>query len=190
MKIGDGCNASAWYDNWSQVGALHTIITNRDLYNARLGTNMVVTDVVCNGEWIWPEDWIVKYPVLNQMQTVSLVEGRDGLVWKSKKGKVGRFSVKQTYTDLQIEEENVIWSKLVWFSQNIPKHAFILWLAIQNRLIIQDKIKKWGSYDMMVCSLCSEDMDSHHHLFFTCKFSKEFWKKVCLKIDLKWGEWE
>ena len=48
MNIGDGCNASAWFDNWSQVGALHTIITNRHLYNARMGYNMVVKDVICN----------------------------------------------------------------------------------------------------------------------------------------------
>ena len=27
MKIGNGCKASAWYDNWSQHGALSSFIT-------------------------------------------------------------------------------------------------------------------------------------------------------------------
>ncbi|PWA99639.1 RNA-directed DNA polymerase, eukaryota, Reverse transcriptase zinc-binding domain protein [Artemisia annua] len=154
-----------------------------------MGSNMVVKDVICNGEWTWPEEWIVKYPVLNQIQAVNLIDGRDELVWKSKKGKVGKFSVKQAYVDLQIEDEDVTWSKLVWFSQNIPKHAFILWLAIQKRLMTQDRLKNWGSYDMMICPLCCEDMDSHQHLFFTSKFSSAFWKEVCSKIDLQWKEW-
>lgn len=41
------------------------------------------------------------------------------MVWRNGKGKEGRFSVKQVYTDLTEEEDNVKWSKMVWFSQNI-----------------------------------------------------------------------
>lgn len=103
---------------------------------------------------------------------------------------MGKFSIKQVYNDLQVKEESVSWNKLVWYSQNIPKHAFILWLAIQNKLVTQDKLKKWGTYDMMICNLCYEDMDSHQHLFFDCKYAKQFWSKVCLKIGLQWGEME
>ncbi|GJY85462.1 RNA-directed DNA polymerase, eukaryota, reverse transcriptase zinc-binding domain protein [Tanacetum coccineum] len=62
------------------------------------------------------------------------------------------------------DEDQVRWSKLVWFSQNIPKHAFIPWLAILGRLTTQDKIRSWGSYDLMVCPLCCNEMDSHEHL--------------------------
>ncbi|PWA66953.1 Phytosulfokine [Artemisia annua] len=71
------------------------------------------------------------------------------MIWRSGTGNDGAFSVKQTYCDLSVEEETVKWSKLVWFSQNIPKHVFIMWLAIQNKLITQVKIRNWGSYDMM-----------------------------------------
>ena len=120
--------------------------------------------------------------MLNQIHNVVLSDACDELMWKSKTGKMGRFSISQTYFDMQNEEESVRWKSLVWFTQNIPKHAFILWLAIQNRLVTQDKIRKWGYYHMMVCSLCLEDMDSHKHLFFKCKYARMFWAKVCLKI--------
>ena len=72
---------------------------------------------------------------------------------------------------------------MVWFSQNIPKYAFIVWLAIQG------KLRKWGSYDLMVCSLCSNEMDSHEHLFFKCKYSNEVWTKVLMKInEVQWAD--
>ncbi|PWA56950.1 reverse transcriptase zinc-binding domain-containing protein [Artemisia annua] len=49
----------------------------------------------------------------------------------------------------KIENMEVKWNKVVWYTQNIPKYSFILWLAIQNKLTTQDKIKSWGSYDLM-----------------------------------------
>ncbi|PWA51947.1 reverse transcriptase zinc-binding domain-containing protein [Artemisia annua] len=160
------------------------------MYNARMKTDMVIAEVLRNGVWEWPCEWYKKYPIFNQVQTVTLSDSNDELMWKSKKGIRGKFSIKQAYNDLQTEEESVKWNKLVWYSQNILKHAFILWLAIQNKLVTQDKIKKWGSYDMMICSLCYEDMDSHQHLFFDCKYAKQFWFKVCLKMGVHWNEME
>ncbi|GKC03934.1 RNA-directed DNA polymerase, eukaryota, reverse transcriptase zinc-binding domain protein [Tanacetum coccineum] len=81
---------------------------------------------------------------------VSLDDNKnDELVWRSKKGKDVRFTVKQVYEDLRRSGEDVKWSKIVWFSQNILKHSFIVWMAIQNKLITQDKIRSWGSYDLM-----------------------------------------
>ena len=99
-------------------------------------------------------------------------------------GKLSKFSVSQTYQDMQIENMDVNWNKVVWYSQNIPKHSFILWLAIQNRLTTQDKIKSWGSYDLMVCPLCYKDMDSHQHLFFTCNYSQKIWGKILQKLQM------
>ena len=56
MKIGNGCKASVWYDNWSQYGPLSSFITNRDLYNAWLSSNMVLKDMIGNEEWLWPPE--------------------------------------------------------------------------------------------------------------------------------------
>ncbi|GJT12708.1 RNA-directed DNA polymerase, eukaryota, reverse transcriptase zinc-binding domain protein [Tanacetum coccineum] len=99
----------------------------------------------------------------------------DQLMWRSKSGTLSKFSVKQAYYDIRNDEDQVRWSKLVWFSQNILKHAFILWLAILGRLTTQDKIRSWGSYDLMVCPLCCNEMDSHEHLFFQCEYSSSLW---------------
>lgn len=39
----------------------------------------------------------------------------------------------------------VSWKDLVWFSNAIPKHSFILWLAIRNRLLTQDRVQFWDN---------------------------------------------
>ena len=162
MRIGDGTSAKLVYDNWSSIGGLQKFVTNRDIYNARLDVNTVVREIIDDGEFKWPEEWINKYPILTQIQKIVVNDSlKDKMMWRSVNGKVGEFSVKQAYCDLTDAAEQIEWCKIVWFSQNIPKHSFILWLAVQNKLTTQDKIRGWGSYNMMVCSLCHSDIDSH-----------------------------
>ncbi|GKC17012.1 hypothetical protein Tco_1013794 [Tanacetum coccineum] len=85
IKIGNGEKTSVTYDNWCNVGILQSILTNRDIYNARVS----------------PE--IVK---------ISIDESKnDELVWRSKKGKEGKFTVKQTYEDLRSNDEEVEWCR-------------------------------------------------------------------------------
>ncbi|PWA52734.1 reverse transcriptase zinc-binding domain-containing protein [Artemisia annua] len=121
-----------------------------------------------------------------QLQNIVLDDNkRDQIAWKSRNGRLGKFKVQSAYFDLQDENTEVKWWKLVWFSQNIPKHSFVLWMAILNKLNTQDKVRSWGSYDLMVCPLCYSDMDSHSHLFFKCGYAKKFWEKMLLKMGSK-----
>ncbi|PWA55517.1 reverse transcriptase zinc-binding domain-containing protein [Artemisia annua] len=107
-------------------------------------------------------------------------------------GSLKKFSIRMAYSELHDGGDVVRWSKLIWFSQNIPKHAFLLWLAIQCKLPTQDKIRRWGNYDLMVCLLCYSDLDSHDHLFFNCSYTSKFWAKVMhkLKMDNSNTDWE
>ena len=34
------------------------------------------------------------------------------------------------------------------------------------------------------CSLCNLESESHSHLFFECKFSKDVWDQVCIRADI------
>ena len=66
----------------------------------------------------------------------------------------------------------------MWFSQCTPKHGFILWLAIQGKLLTQDRMLAWYQGVDLKCSMCNSCMDSHLHLFFECEFSNKVWKEV------------
>ena len=93
--------------------------------------------------------------------------------------------------DLRNESEEVKWAKVIWFSQNIPKRSFILWLAVQNKLMTHDRIAKWGNYNMNVCALCLNEEESHKHLFFNCPFSKDVWDKLksMMNVQILSNDW-
>ncbi|GKD64554.1 reverse transcriptase zinc-binding domain-containing protein [Tanacetum coccineum] len=78
------------------------------------------------------------------------------------------------------------WLKVVWYSQCSPKQAIILWMAIQRKLMTQDRMI-WTQTDSLKCFLCSRCNDSHDHLFFDCNFSKMVWGKIKVKGKLGTG---
>ncbi|PWA58266.1 poly(ADP-ribose) polymerase [Artemisia annua] len=98
-------------------------------------------------------------------------------LWKSNDGKSGHFSVKKVWSDIADSKPPVPWYKLVWFSQNIPRHAFIFWLAINHKLKTQDRVAVWQGFQDVNCSLCGNETESHQHVFFECAFSLELWSK-------------
>nr|GEU31677.1 hypothetical protein [Tanacetum cinerariifolium] len=71
-------------------------------------------------------------------------------------------------------------AKIAWKKICMPKSHRGLGLkdleiwnkALLGKLMTWDRITKWGSYDMNVCTLCKENDESHDHLFFKCNFSQ------------------
>ncbi|XP_071719077.1 uncharacterized protein [Rutidosis leptorrhynchoides] len=106
-------------------------------------------------------------------------EDNDGTVqWVTNKGNKVSYSTGQTWDDLKVNKVNVPWHHVVWFPQANPKHAFIMWLAIQERLTTQDKLMKWYPLKTFQCELCGKEADSINHLFFGCEYSKAVWLEV------------
>lgn len=91
------------------------------------------------------------------------------------------FSTKQ---DLRNNWPKVEWKDVVWFKQFNPRHAFILWLAVQGKLMTKDRVAKWQSNSCKQCALCKSGNDSHEHLFFKCKYTEEIWTRLG---NLRWG---
>nr|GEU31846.1 hypothetical protein [Tanacetum cinerariifolium] len=46
--FGDGMNASAWYDQWSHVRPLSSIVTTRDIFRAGFNLETKVEELICN----------------------------------------------------------------------------------------------------------------------------------------------
>lgn len=63
---------------------------------------------------------------------------------------------------------NKYWHKTIWFKEHIPRNAFISWLALQRRL----PTRRWGLNVFGTCVLCNMEIETHHHLFFECSFSR------------------
>nr|XP_043626221.1 uncharacterized protein LOC122597720 [Erigeron canadensis] len=183
-KLGNGLNTSAIFDNWHPAGPLSSFISYRDAYDAGLPINATVADVVKDNEWCWPRELSDKYPVLLEAAPPELSFNRmDRILWKKRTGRCVPFSVQDVFHSLSEDADVVKWARLVWFSQNIPRHAFILWLALKRKLKTQDKFLGVEGINL-VCIFCSQQCDSHNHLFFYCVYPREVWNEMKLMANL------
>ncbi|GKD29235.1 RNA-directed DNA polymerase, eukaryota, reverse transcriptase zinc-binding domain protein [Tanacetum coccineum] len=83
-KLGDGMKTLLWYDNWCEMGPLCRIVLNRSIYSARLTRDMVVVDMVNNGEWNWPSEWKTEYPIMRHIKVPKLNTEKGDWLWEDK----------------------------------------------------------------------------------------------------------
>nr|GEY59479.1 hypothetical protein [Tanacetum cinerariifolium] len=157
IESGDGKKIFAWYDKWNEVGPLCQYINNKDLYNARFDNKASIADVHV------------------------LSDCNDKVMWRCNNGVLKQFSTRQTWDDYRESYHDVNWKNLMWFSQCVPSHTFVLWMAVHRRLQTQDRVFKWNNHARMRCFFCKQCMDSHDHLFIQCNYAVEVWRTVKTK---------
>ncbi|GKA91010.1 hypothetical protein Tco_0812880 [Tanacetum coccineum] len=134
-----------------------------------------------DGLWKWPNDWLVKYPLLNSIPVPTIIDDNpDSLEWRSRDGIGKPFSVHNVWDSIRPRDNLVSWYDFVWFHACIPRHAFNMWLIFKQRLRTQDCLRSWEVVAglAVVCPLCETQPDSHEHLFFDCPFSQQVWSRV------------
>ncbi|XP_022030699.1 uncharacterized protein LOC110931622 [Helianthus annuus] len=196
-EIGNGLSTSAWFDSWSNIGPLFQFFTPRQIANAGFSLDAKVADLWLNSSWDWPIEWRHRLPALNQIDTRSIQPAKeDKFLWRQG-DHLHEFSTARAWDSFRHREVEVEWCRIVWFSQCIPRHAFLMWLIMRRKLLTQDKILSWDisrrkNMNMMCCLLCYANHDSHNHLFFECKFSDQVWHKVRHKagMELVASKWD
>nr|GFC50617.1 hypothetical protein [Tanacetum cinerariifolium] len=139
-KSGNGRTVYAWHDKWCSVCPLCDYIAPREIYDARLCNNSKVAEVFQDGLWYWPDEWLDKYPILRQCQVpILLTDVKDKVVWIKGTGKEHKFDIKTVRKDMCSNDQKVNWSSVVRFAQSIPRHASVLWWAVQKKLMNHDR---------------------------------------------------
>ncbi|GJS95673.1 RNA-directed DNA polymerase, eukaryota, reverse transcriptase zinc-binding domain protein, partial [Tanacetum coccineum] len=191
-KIGDGKSISVWHDKWNSDVSLLSMISKKEIFYAGFKDQDKIQDVLDDNGWKWPQNWKDKYPWITNIQTPYITNQPDQAIWLDNNGKEKRFSTNTVWKDVRGNHGKVNWYKIVWHSNCIPKHTFLLWIAARNKLCTQDKMGKWYPNKVFTCSLCKKVPDSHEHLFFKCEYAQKVWKMVCniAKLDLKENKWD
>ncbi|XP_076941343.1 uncharacterized protein LOC143610868 [Bidens hawaiensis] len=179
FRIGNGESTYVWYDNWCAMRPLIDMVSTRSIHREGFSLSDKVSNLVEEGFWRWPVEW---NSIFHSVQFPSIQNHKDDEVWiKDLNGKFVQFSVKDIWHAFRTKDRKVTWCNVVWYPNCIPKHAFLLWLIIKNRLKTQDKVRYWETRTdvSQVCPFCDSQPDSHDHLFFRCSFSLKVWKGVC-----------
>ncbi|KAL0292366.1 UNVERIFIED_CONTAM: hypothetical protein Scaly_2593900 [Sesamum calycinum] len=86
---------------------------------------------------------------------------------------------------IQPPTDRVVWHGLLQGRYKIPRHNFILWLAILEKLSTLDK--HWISRGDNGCVLCDgQYVESHDHLFFNCLYTRRCLQIVQRQVRFHW----
>ncbi|PWA61796.1 reverse transcriptase domain, Reverse transcriptase zinc-binding domain protein [Artemisia annua] len=139
------------------------MIPNDEILQANLNFDAKIIDLIDNGEWNWPANWVQKYPFI---QTIPKPNISDDCVDRAfritNSGEKVNLSISKVWNDWNGSNVTVPWLKVIWFSHGTPKHS-ILWLAVLGRLTTQDRLLKWYPGKPVICPLC-EIKDSDYIL--------------------------
>ena len=106
---------------------------------ACMSLDMKVHDVFSDGTWMWPPKiWCKHGTLLQQFMPLLNDSVKDKIKWKCKDGSFVDFKVSSMWGNMYVDRELVPWSRLIWFSQGIPRHDFFFWLAINGKLRTRD----------------------------------------------------
>lgn len=74
----------------------------------------------------------------------------------------------------------------VWTKLAVPKHSFVMWLMVQDRLLTRDKLERWNlAISNVGCPLCEAASESHTHLFFCCEYSRMIMTRICDWVGIR-----
>ncbi|GJW36620.1 putative reverse transcriptase domain-containing protein [Tanacetum coccineum] len=182
--LGNGKSTSLWFDRWNVQSPLIQYITPREITHEGYNLKTCVADMVTNEGWKWPHAWLLKAPNINLIPVPNLVDDRlDETQWRDTNGVFSSFSVRNAWEALRPRGIEVSWWKVVWFSHNIPRHSFHMWLVMRNSLKTHDRIRQWDvgpNVDIISlrCKFCDSQPDTHAHLFFECRYSARVWMMI------------
>lgn len=96
----------------------------------------------------------------------------------------GDYKIAKGYKLFLGEHEKVYWDRQIWNRWNVPKHSFVMWLTIQDRLATRARVGKYMGIEDVGCIFCLECSETCKHLFFKCS-----WVQDCLKQIKDWLDW-
>ncbi|KAF8400042.1 hypothetical protein HHK36_015917 [Tetracentron sinense] len=126
---------------------------------------------------------------LQDIQTLAC-EQKDRIIWRPDSR--GLFSISSAWELIRPQHIGVSWHHITWSAGHIPRHAFILWMAIREALLTRDKLTRWGTVGNDICLLCNSASESHDHLFSQCPYAEFVWRSLsdlCQICVISFASW-
>ncbi|KAL2224848.1 UNVERIFIED_CONTAM: hypothetical protein Sindi_2938600 [Sesamum indicum] len=184
-RIGDGRNFFLWQDPWHHLGPLCDTFP-RGPRILGLDESSRLSTVIHEGVWRWPIITDIECLEITHVLP-TIFGGEDRIIWKFEND---RPTAQAIYELFDPPGPKVGWSSLLSRSLKIPRHIFILWLAIQEKMATTDT--PWLAH-LGPCILCNEGLtETHAHLFFQCRFSRRCVMEIRRTIWFLWPnrEWK
>ena len=91
----------------------------------------------------------------------------------------GQYTVKSGYLWQLGDKTYMNWSKIIWARTVTPRHATTTWFFMYQRLPVRSRIARFSTQQQgQLCCLCETEEEDHDHLFFGCRWAKEYWNTL------------
>lgn len=182
--VGNGNNTFLWHDYWiPQGGCLRDLLSPRQIAASGLHWNAKVADIIENGAWKFPNTSSISQDIWRSIQISPQVNRSDGMVWTGKGS--GKFTTDSAWALLRQSRPSSPSHCLPWLTGHIPRHSFILWMAMQCKLRTKDRL--WFVDEQKLCVLCGLEEETHAHLFFQCRYSTATWEALNHVSGIGWS---
>ncbi|KAL0293593.1 UNVERIFIED_CONTAM: hypothetical protein Sradi_6927700 [Sesamum radiatum] len=172
-----------WLDPWHPDGTLIHRYPHGPLVTG-LPLDSPLSTVIVDGHWNWPSETHIDInEIINKLPAIHS-GAADYIVWKNSSG---TYSTKDAYEVFSDPCNSVEWASLFHGPLHTPRHKFILWLAILERLSTLDK--PWCNPANQGCVLCNgTQIETHNHLFFWLLIYENnfahYWEKSAVSLAL------
>lgn len=185
--IRNGATASFWFDQWTPLGPLIDTIGVNGPHALRVPLHATVSEATRDGLWLLPaprSNVVVSlHAYLTTMNVPSHDQGSDLYSWTIEGLKLQHFSSSKTWSVIRERQPARPWFQAVWFKWHTPKHAFNMWVAVQDILPTRTRLASWGMLIPTSCCLCSVSDETRDHLFVDCPYIKILWGLMLRKIS-------
>ncbi|CAA7042276.1 unnamed protein product [Microthlaspi erraticum] len=179
-QVNSGDTALFFHDDWSGLGPLIDLTGANGPRVTGIQRMATVSQACRFSTWSLSRG---RHPILCLLRDClptelpsSLNGNRDVFIWKnSPDSNPGEFSSSKTWDFLHPVGPSLSWTKPLWFKERIPKHTFIMWIVMRDRLITRDKIRSWGLNVPSECLLCDSLPETKSHILMECVYSKGVW---------------
>ena len=183
MEIRNGRRVKFWFDLWQPLGRMIDITGEVDIQKLGIRRNATICDMLRGNEWQFRYcrdpgirllgDQIRAFPV------VLAPDAEDTVLWKKDVNVFqGVFEAHSTWNLIRVHKVVQSWSRIIWFPQNVPRFAFVAWLAIKDKLATGHRMSNWSQGLACGCVFCGEPDETRDHLFFACPYTFTLWIDV------------
>ncbi|KAL0790255.1 hypothetical protein Bca101_006501 [Brassica carinata] len=192
--VGNGRNASFWFDVWTPLGQLIKILGSRGPRALRLRKEAKVADAISHSRWNLPHPRSQQEVDLHTyLTTISLplsTDVDDVFEWQATDYPLNVFNSQATWEILRPRQPDQPWHDVVWFKGAVPKHAFTMWVTNYDRLPTRTRLAAWGLTIPDTCPLCASLPETRDHLFLSCRYTYDIWSQaplsdVCRKLAVQ-----
>lgn len=170
-QIRSGNLALFCHDDWTGLGSLIDLTGEFGPRISGLPLLSTVSQPCVNGGWSLPRSQHSIMILLRACLPLTVPDTSsmedDYFLWRNSIGGTpGMFSTSKIWISLNpISSATVPWYKSVWCKERIPKHSFMSWIILRDRLPTRDRLRGWEMSIPSDSLLCGSSLETKSHLF-------------------------